>query len=218
MCLGDTPEAVFPAYRATLAELGHTLDGRLRLRGLRDGARGRSPAAHQRRRALARRHAALATGERQPRPHAREREPTSRARGMPHHHAPDKEPARRLAMIAEAGRLRIPFTTGILIGIGETPEERVDALFAIADLQRASRPHSGSDRAELPRQGRHSHGGHARADGRRHGARRRGRAPRARRRHERAGAAQPESRRSPLAPARRASTIGAGSHPSPATT
>ena len=45
---------------------------------------------------------------------------TLRARGMAHHHAPDKEPARRLAMIADAGRLRIPFTTGILLGIGET--------------------------------------------------------------------------------------------------
>jgi FO synthase len=63
--------------------------------------------------------------------------PRLRARGMAHQHAPDKEPARRLAMIAEAGRLRIPFTTGILLGIGETPEERVDSLFAIADLQRA---------------------------------------------------------------------------------
>ena len=63
--------------------------------------------------------------------------PRLRARGMPHHHAPDKEPARRLAMIAEAGRLRIPFTTGILIGIGETPEERADALLAIADLHTA---------------------------------------------------------------------------------
>jgi FO synthase len=38
-------------------------------------------------------------------------------------------------MIAEAGRQRIPFTSGILLGIGETPEERVDSLFAIADLQ-----------------------------------------------------------------------------------
>jgi FO synthase len=56
---------------------------------------------------------------------------------MAHHRAPDKEPARRLAMIAEAGRQMIPFTTGILLGIGETPVERVDSLFAIADLQRA---------------------------------------------------------------------------------
>src|SRR5262249_40884733 len=41
--------------------------------------------------------------------------------GMPHHRAPDKRPERRMKMIDEAGRLRIPFTTGILVGIGETP-------------------------------------------------------------------------------------------------
>jgi FO synthase len=54
--------------------------------------------------------------------------------GMAHDRAPDKVPARRLRTIALAGKLRIPFTTGILIGIGETPAERVDALVAIRDL------------------------------------------------------------------------------------
>jgi FO synthase len=57
-----------------------------------------------------------------------------RRRGGPHYWAPDKEPALRLKMTREAGALRIPFTSGILIGIGETPEERVDTLFAIAAL------------------------------------------------------------------------------------
>ncbi|HEY2992900.1 MAG TPA: 7,8-didemethyl-8-hydroxy-5-deazariboflavin synthase CofG [Methylomirabilota bacterium] len=56
------------------------------------------------------------------------------ARGMAHDRAPDKVPARRLKTIALAGKLGIPFTTGILIGIGETPRERVDALVAIRDL------------------------------------------------------------------------------------
>jgi FO synthase len=51
-----------------------------------------------------------------------------------HDNAPDKDPVRRLRVIEDAGRLKIPFTTGILIGIGETPEERVDALIAIRDL------------------------------------------------------------------------------------
>jgi FO synthase len=51
-----------------------------------------------------------------------------------HDHAPDKEPAKRLRVIEDAGRQKIPFTTGILIGIGETLEERVDALIAIRDL------------------------------------------------------------------------------------
>src|SRR5262249_21448923 len=54
--------------------------------------------------------------------------------GMAPDNAPDKVPARRLRTIALAGKLQIPFTTGILIGIGETPRERVDALVAIRDL------------------------------------------------------------------------------------
>ncbi len=53
--------------------------------------------------------------------------------GGPHHRAPDKTPARRLATLEAAGQARIPFTTGILVGIGETFEERVDALLAIRD-------------------------------------------------------------------------------------
>jgi FO synthase len=57
-------------------------------------------------------------------------------RGMPHYGSPDKVPARRLETIALAGDLRIPFTTGLLIGIGETREERLDALEAIAGLAR----------------------------------------------------------------------------------
>src|SRR3990170_1880820 len=56
------------------------------------------------------------------------------ARGMAHDRAPDKVPARRLKTIALAGKLAIPFTTGVLIGIGETHAERVEALLAIRDL------------------------------------------------------------------------------------
>jgi len=52
----------------------------------------------------------------------------------PHFNAPDKKPALRLKTIEEAGKLRIPFTTGILIGIGEDWRERVDSLFAIREL------------------------------------------------------------------------------------
>jgi FO synthase len=54
--------------------------------------------------------------------------------GGPHEHAPDKRPRTRLAMIRRAGRLRIPFTSGILIGIGETVRERVEALLALRAL------------------------------------------------------------------------------------
>jgi len=55
-------------------------------------------------------------------------------KGAPHYGSPDKLPERRLATIEAAGRLRVPFTTGILIGIGETRDERVDALLAIRAL------------------------------------------------------------------------------------
>jgi FO synthase len=58
------------------------------------------------------------------------------ARGGPHFGSPDKLPARRLETIAWAGELGIPFTTGILIGIGETRAERLEALEAIAELHR----------------------------------------------------------------------------------
>ena len=53
--------------------------------------------------------------------------------GGPHYGAPDKTPARRLATLDAAGRARVPFTTGILVGIGETRAERLDALVAIAE-------------------------------------------------------------------------------------
>ncbi|MFP6600372.1 MAG: 7,8-didemethyl-8-hydroxy-5-deazariboflavin synthase CofG [Deltaproteobacteria bacterium] len=62
--------------------------------------------------------------------------PRLRGRGMPHAWAPDKEPSARLQMIEEAGQLRIPFTTGILIGIGETEAERIASLLAIRGLHR----------------------------------------------------------------------------------
>ena len=54
--------------------------------------------------------------------------------GLPHAKAPDKVPALRLRTIEEAGKLNIAFTTGILIGIGETMEERIDSLLAIRTL------------------------------------------------------------------------------------
>ena len=53
--------------------------------------------------------------------------------GGAHHGAPDKTAARRLATLHAAGRARVPFTTGILVGIGETRAERIEALVAIAN-------------------------------------------------------------------------------------
>ena len=54
--------------------------------------------------------------------------------GGPHFGSPDKTPARRLETIRIAGEMRVPLTTGILIGIGETRRERIDALLALRDL------------------------------------------------------------------------------------
>jgi FO synthase len=56
--------------------------------------------------------------------------------GQPHHGSPDKDPAVRLRVIADAGRLSIPFTTGLLVGIGETATDRAESLFALRSLSR----------------------------------------------------------------------------------
>jgi FO synthase len=54
--------------------------------------------------------------------------------GMPHHRSPDKHPAMRLATLRAAGEAAVPFTTGLLVGIGETRAERIEALLAIREL------------------------------------------------------------------------------------
>ena len=137
MCLGDRPEAAFASYRDTLRSLGHNSTAAY-IREACEMALAFGLLPHT--------NAGLLTADEMRLLRTvnvslglmlESASPRLRARGMAHHHAPDKEPARRLAMIAEAGRQRIPFTTGILLGIGETPEERVDTLFAIADLQRS---------------------------------------------------------------------------------
>src|SRR5437763_7127267 len=56
--------------------------------------------------------------------------------GGPHYGSPDKDPAVRLRVLEDAGRSAVPFTTGILIGIGETLAERADAIFAIRKVSR----------------------------------------------------------------------------------
>ncbi|MCC6645631.1 MAG: 7,8-didemethyl-8-hydroxy-5-deazariboflavin synthase CofG [Polyangiaceae bacterium] len=134
LCLGDKPEKAFSAYRETLAGFGHasTVSYLVEL-GERALARGLLPHTNaglltrDDMIALRRVNASLglmleSASERLCAP------------GMPHHRAPDKRPRARLAMIAEAGRLKIPFTTGILIGIGETTRERAEALLAIRAL------------------------------------------------------------------------------------
>ena len=58
------------------------------------------------------------------------------AKGGPHYGSPDKDPKVRLRVLEDAGRSNVPFTTGILIGIGETLAERADSIFAIRKVSR----------------------------------------------------------------------------------
>ena len=55
---------------------------------------------------------------------------------MPHNHAPSKNPKVRLRTLEDAGQLKIPFTTGLLLGIGENSEEIIDSLFAIKEVNK----------------------------------------------------------------------------------
>ena len=59
------------------------------------------------------------------------------APGGPHHGSPDKEPAVRMRVLEDAGRLNVAFTTGLLVGIGETMQERADTIFAIRGVAKA---------------------------------------------------------------------------------
>lgn len=134
--LGDRPEAIFPEMRETLSRLGH----RTTLSYLAEMCErvlletGLLPHANP---GLMGRRDLETLREFNPSMGLMLESTSERlcGTGMAHDNAPDKPPALRLKTIEEAGRLRIPFTTGILIGIGETLDERVDALFAIKDLQ-----------------------------------------------------------------------------------
>ncbi|MET0712480.1 MAG: bifunctional FO biosynthesis protein CofGH, partial [Jiangellaceae bacterium] len=57
-------------------------------------------------------------------------------KGQPHYRSPDKDPAVRLRVLEDAGRLNVPFTTGLLIGIGETPAERADGILQLRRVAR----------------------------------------------------------------------------------
>src|SRR5579863_1101517 len=133
MCLGDKPEVAFKEYRETLASLGvrTTIEyvGRACEIAIAEGL-------------LPHTNAGLMTSDemRALRPlnvsmglMLENISPRLRARGGVHQAAPDKDPALRMKMIDEAGALRIPFTTGILLGIGETAAERALSLTAIRD-------------------------------------------------------------------------------------
>ncbi len=136
MCLGDKPELAFRGYRATLADLGHRTTAEYVERACRIaldcGLLPHTNAGILSRDEMARlRPVNVSLGLM-----LESVSPRLRGRGQVHQWAPDKEPAVRLGMLREAGELRIPFTTGLLIGIGETLAERVDTLLAIRDLHR----------------------------------------------------------------------------------
>ncbi|HEX8789766.1 MAG TPA: 7,8-didemethyl-8-hydroxy-5-deazariboflavin synthase CofG [Polyangiaceae bacterium] len=136
-CLGDTPEKAFSAYRRTLTAIGHesTVEY-LHWAATAALAHGLLPHTNagilDEGEMLRLRPVNVSLGLMLECSSPRLCEP-----GMPHHRAPDKRPEKRLAMIASAGALRIPFTTGILVGIGETRRERVESLLAIRRLHRA---------------------------------------------------------------------------------
>ncbi len=135
--LGDKPELIFPEMRATLRHLGykstlHYLEAMCEL-VLRETtlAAASQPWPPERRvdhppgRSLA-----------QHGFDARDHQHRPAGPGRAHDNAPDKIPAKRLRTIEEAGKQSVPFTTGLLIGIGETIEDRVDTLLAIRELHR----------------------------------------------------------------------------------
>src|SRR5213593_4571490 len=135
--LGYKPEVAFPAYRATLAGLGHRTTAAYVYHAcgiaLDCGLLPHTNAGLLSRDEMARlKEVNVSLGLM-----LENVSPRLRARGQVHQWAPDKEPALRLRMLREAGELRIPFTTGLLLGIGETLAERVDTLLAIRDLHRA---------------------------------------------------------------------------------
>ncbi|MFQ5898837.1 MAG: 7,8-didemethyl-8-hydroxy-5-deazariboflavin synthase CofG [Candidatus Methylomirabilia bacterium] len=133
--LGDKPEAVFPEHRALLRRMGH----RTTLSYLREMCElvlkespllpHANPGLMAERDLAALREVNVSMGLMLETVSERLLEA-----GSAHDRAPDKLPAKRLRTIELAGKLQIPFTTGILIGIGETLVERVDSLLAIRDL------------------------------------------------------------------------------------
>jgi FO synthase len=135
MCLGDRPETAFAPYRETLAGLGHRTTVEY-VRRACEMALQRGLLPHTNMGVLTRDEMSLLKGVNASLGLMLETSSERlRGPGMPHHRAPDKAPAARNRMLREAGELRIPFTTGILIGIGETWDERIDSLLVIRDLE-----------------------------------------------------------------------------------
>ncbi|HXY78935.1 MAG TPA: 7,8-didemethyl-8-hydroxy-5-deazariboflavin synthase CofG [Candidatus Acidoferrales bacterium] len=134
--LGDKPELIFPEMRATLRRLGykstlHYLEAMCEL-----VLRETSLLPHPNPGLLSAEWVArLAAVSPSMGLMLETTSPALLAKGGAHDDAPDKVPAKRLRVIEEAGKQNVPFTTGLLVGIGELAEDRVDTLIAIRDLQ-----------------------------------------------------------------------------------
>jgi FO synthase len=133
-CLGDKPEIAYRAYREWLGARGLRSTAEYLIQACEVGfSEGMLPHSNagilraEEMQALKRSNASLGLM-------LESTSPRLRRKGMPHYYCPDKDPAVRLRMHEEAGELCIPFTSGILLGIGETPAERVDTLLAIREL------------------------------------------------------------------------------------
>ena len=111
-------------------------------------------------------------------------------RGGPHFGSPDKLPGGAARDHCCRRAAAVPFTSGLLIGIGETRRERIEALLLLRALHRALRPSARDHHPEFPRQARHPDGAACRARARRAPLDHRGRAHPVRRRHDHSGAAQ----------------------------
>ena len=133
-CLGDKPEIAYRSYREWLSGEGFRSTAEYLVEGCKVGVEGgllphtnAGILSVPEMEALKRVNASMGLM-------LESTSPKLRGKGQAHQYAPDKDPAVRLRMHEEAGELKIPFTTGILIGIGEDEADRVDTLFAIRDL------------------------------------------------------------------------------------
>jgi FO synthase len=133
-CLGDKPEIAYRSYREWLAGVGFRSTAEYLVEGCRVAFEG-GMLPHTNAGILSQREmAALRRWNASMGLMLESVSPRLRGKGMAHQYAPDKEPAVRLRMHEEAGELKIPFTSGMLLGIGENTEERVDTLLAIRAL------------------------------------------------------------------------------------
>jgi len=133
-CLGDKPEIAYRAYREWLSGQGFRSTAEYLVEGCRIAVQG-GMLPHTNAGILTQAEmAALKRWNASMGLMLESTSPRLRGKGMAHQYAPDKDPAVRLRMHEEAGELAIPFTTGMLLGIGETPAERADTLLAIRAL------------------------------------------------------------------------------------